>query len=353
MAGSVRCNAPCVNERMAQKSNWSDLLVNVVGHEPPVDSLELRNSFIENCLADQDGKKVTQAQIHLTMQQGIYDWEQEALSKNARLNGLIRAPYNTGKSQQVPIGLSAYMTTRKHELETLIVSADGGISAKRILSLRALFMSDMYRYWCKEHNFSPVEFDRTDTGSTQRIIVKSRNRTGNPTYEAYAVLTQTTGQRAGVLILDDVCNDTLFMSDMYRYWCKEHNFSPVEFDRTDTGSTQRIIVKSRNRTGNPTYEAYAVLTQTTGQRAGVLILDDVCNDEDRISTARRETVWNKVSNTWIKRVHDKGIVLSVCTPYHPNDANSRLMKSGIFNVLQISVKEDKTGYKVEEWNNLK
>ena len=282
MAGSVRCNAPCVNERMPQKSNWSDLLVNVVRHEPPVDSLELRNSFIENCPADQDGKKVTQAQIHLTMQQGIYDWEQEALSKNARLNGLIRAPYNTGKSQQVPIGLSAYMTTRKHELETLIVSADGGISAKRILSLRALFMSDMYRYWCKEHNFSPVEFDRTDTGSTQRIIVKSRNRTGNPTYEAYAVL-----------------------------------------------------------------------TQTTGQRAGVLILDDVCNDEDRISTARRETVWNKVSNTWIKRVHDKGIVLSVCTPYHPNDANSRLMKSGIFNVLQISVKEDKTGYKVEEWNNLK
>jgi hypothetical protein len=27
------------------------------------------------------------------------------------------------------------------------------------------------------------------------------------------------------------------------------------------------------------------------------------------------------------------------------------MKSGIFNVLQISVKEDKTGYMVEEWNN--
>ena len=91
------------------------------------------------------------------MQQGIYDWEQESLSKNARLNGLIRAPYNTGKSQQVAIGLSAYMTTRKHELETLIVSADGGISAKRILSLRALFMSNMYKYWCKENNFNAVE----------------------------------------------------------------------------------------------------------------------------------------------------------------------------------------------------
>ena len=63
---------------MSQKVNWSDLLVNIVGHEPPPDSIDLRNSFIENCLADQDGKKLTQADIHLAMQQGIYDWEQES-----------------------------------------------------------------------------------------------------------------------------------------------------------------------------------------------------------------------------------------------------------------------------------
>ena len=53
-----------------KKNNWSDLLVNIVGHEPPPDSLGLRNSFIENCLADQDGFKVTQAEIHHTMQKG-------------------------------------------------------------------------------------------------------------------------------------------------------------------------------------------------------------------------------------------------------------------------------------------
>jgi hypothetical protein len=46
-------------------NDWSDLLVNIVGHEPPPDSLDLRNSFIENCLADQDGNKVSQADIHL------------------------------------------------------------------------------------------------------------------------------------------------------------------------------------------------------------------------------------------------------------------------------------------------
>jgi hypothetical protein len=45
-------------------NDWSDLLVNIVGHEPPPDSLDLRNSFIENCLADQDGNKVSQADIH-------------------------------------------------------------------------------------------------------------------------------------------------------------------------------------------------------------------------------------------------------------------------------------------------
>lgn len=251
---------------------------NIVGYTPPDDSLELRNSFIENCLTDQNGKKVKQAQIHLEMQSAIYRWQQKAFEMNASMNGLIRAPYNTGKSQQVPIGLSAYLATRKPELETLIISADGGIATKRILSLRSLFDSSEYRYWCKEHRFTPVEFDKTDTGSTQRIVLKSRNRTGNPSFEAYAVL-----------------------------------------------------------------------TRTTGQRAGLLILDDVCNDEDKNSLARRNEVWSKVSNTWIKRVHDRGTVISVCTPYHPDDANSKLMRTGIFNVLQIAVKQTKDGYTCNEW----
>jgi hypothetical protein len=231
-------------------------------------------------LVDQNGSKVKQAQIHLEMQGAIYRWQKQCAQKGVSMNGLIRAPYNTGKSQQVPIGLSAYLATRKPELETLIISADGGIAVKRILSLRALFLSTEYKYWCREHNFTPVEFDRTDTGSTQRIILQSRNRTGNPSFEAYAVL-----------------------------------------------------------------------TRTTGQRAGLLILDDVCNDEDKNSAARRKDVWGKVSNTWIKRVHDRGTIISVCTPYHPDDANSRLMRTGIFNVLQIAVTPEKDGYICQEWIN--
>ena len=73
--------------------SWSEALFSVIGHEPPPDSLELRNSFIENCLADQDGNKVRQAEIHMTMQKAIFDWQKQADAKKARLNGLIRAPY--------------------------------------------------------------------------------------------------------------------------------------------------------------------------------------------------------------------------------------------------------------------
>jgi len=263
---------------MCLAMNWNDALVNIVGRTPPEDSLELRNSFIESVMTDQDGNKIQQAQLHLTMQEAMYRWEKDAIEKNITMRGMVRAPYNSGKSQQVPIGLSAYMTTRKHELETLIISADSRIAIKRILALRSLFAKDEYKYWCKTHNFDAVELDRTDTGSTQRIIVRSKNDTGNPTFEAHGVF-----------------------------------------------------------------------TETAGQRAGVLILDDVCNDEDRVSRAHRENVWSKVSNIWIKRVHDRGIILSVSTPYHQDDANSRLKRSGMFNVLEIAVKEDKSGYECREW----
>ena len=264
---------------MSDALSWKDLLVNVVGHVPPPDSLELRNSFIENTLTDQDGNRITQAPIHYEMQKALWEWESGARARGTGARGLIRAPYNTGKSQQVPIGLSAYLTTRKHETENLIISADGGISAKRIISLRALFDSAEYKYWCKQHNFQAVTIDRNDTGSTQRIVLSSKNRTGNPSFEAYAVLTRTAGQRCTYL------------------W-----------------------------------------------------LDDVCNDQDRSSQPHREDVWKKVSNIWVKRVHDKGFIFNVSTPYHPDDANSRLMKSGIFNVLQIAVKPEKDGYNIKKWD---
>jgi len=258
---------------MAKVTDWSAALVNVIGHKPPEDSVELRNGFIEGVMLDKDGTPVVQSELHRQIQGTVFRWETEGYRR-----GVIKAPYNSGKSQQLPIGLSAYLSTRKPELEHLIISSDDALSKKRILAIRAL-----------------VE------------------------------------------------------STEYKYWCREHNFLPLEYARRDTGSTEFILFKSRNRTGNPSYEAHGVLQGGTGQRASYVWLDDICSDKDRHSKAHRDAVFERTSNVWIKRVHDKGFVYGVCTPYHPQDANSRLSKSGTFCVLQIAVNDTKSGYVLTEW----
>ena len=256
-----------------RSSKWTDALVNVIGHEPPPDSEELRKSFLEAVMLDKDGNAITQADIHNEIQNTIYGWEQQGYRR-----GVIKAPYNTGKSQQLPIGLAVYLATRKPELEQLIISSDAALAKKRILAIRALIESQEYKYWCGQNNFLPLSYAKRDTGSTEFILFKSRNRTGNPSFEAHGVL------RGG-----------------------------------------------------------------TGQRASYVWLDDICSDKDRQSKAHRDDVFERTSNVWIKRVHDQGFVYGICTPYHPQDANSRLAKSGTFCVLEIAVNDDKTGYRVREW----
>jgi hypothetical protein len=93
------------------------------------------------------------------------------------------------------------------------------------------------------------------------------------------------------------------------------------------------------------------MSKTTGQRAQYVWFDDICNDDDKNSPARRKGVKSRVTNIWIKRKHDKGFVFDICTPYHPDDANSDLMRSGVFDVLQIAVKEDKSGYLLKKWDH--
>ncbi len=258
---------------MAKRNSWQKALTTVVGHTPPKDSVELRNSFIEGCLLDKDGKPITQHALHETMQSFVHERMGE---KERRI--MLLCPYNSGKSQQFPIALLVYLSTRKPELEHLIISADAQLAGKRITAIR-----DM---------------------------VESRE---------------------------------------YKYWCKQNNMLPLKYSRKDTGSTEKIIFESKNRTGNPSVEAHGVLTGGAGQRASYLWLDDICSDKDRQSKAHRENVYTRTSNIWMKRLHDDGVTVAVATPYHEEDANMRFASDGTFNTLRIAVNNDKNGYIVEEY----
>lgn len=141
----------------------------------------------------------------------------------------------------------------------------------------------------------------------------------------------------------------IFESSDYRYWCKFHHFRPAEFSKSDTNSSQMIHLKSKNATATPTFFAAGIETKGTGWRCYYLWGDDICNNEDFRSKATRENRHKAWTNTWTKRSLDGGYEYLIRTPYHPQDANERLLRTNIYAHLEIAVREDKTGYDVKEW----
>jgi hypothetical protein len=252
---------------------WDDALYTIVGRPKPEDTLELRNSFVESCLLDKNGNPITQHELHLTMQEFVF-----RMHNKGERRMILLCPYNSGKSQQFPIALLVYLSTMNPELEHLIISADPKLASKRITAIRDMVESQEYRYWCK---------------------------------------------------INDV--------------------DALKYSHKDTGSSDKIVFDSFNRTGNPSVEAYGVLTGGAGQRASYLWLDDICSDKDRKESAHRENVLKRTNNVWIKRLHDDGKTIGVATPYHEDDANMTFCKDGTFNVLKIAVSNDLDKYIVNEY----
>lgn len=253
--------------------SWSQAKINVLGKKKPEDSFELRTSFLENVMTDEWGELVIQDHIHNEIQNTLYEWEQQGFH-----DGIISAPFGTGKSQQLPIGLGTYFNTLVPEESNGIITADPKLSKKRIIAIRELVIKEQYKYWCKDHNFIPLEFHRRDSDSSEEIFFKSKNTTGNPSFFAAGIETGGTG---------------------YRFWR--------------------------------------------------LWGDDICDMKDFNSQATRDRRFNAWTTTWTTRVYDGGFVYLIRTPYHPNDANERLIKSGSYCHLEIAVREDKAGYDVKEY----
>lgn len=256
--------------------SWDDVYFQIKGKKTREDSIDLRNEYIEGVLGDIEGNAVQQHQFHKEIQGALYNWKEKGIR-----NGIISAPYGGGKSQQVPIALSSYLATLSPEKPHIIISADPMLSRNRIESIRQIFESDQYRYWCKFNGFEPAKYSKKDTDSLEMIKLKSNNRTGVPTFFASGIETKGTGWRC------------------YYLWG-----------------------------------------------------DDICNNDDFKSKATRESRHKAWTNTWSKRVLDGGFEYLIRTPYHIDDANERLIKTGIYAHLEIAVKDDKQGYRLKEWNPL-
>lgn len=132
----------------------------------------------------------------------------------------------------------------------------------------------------------------------------------------------------------------------YKRWCKDTGLKPLELSDMDTGSSRFIYVKRGSTSPHPSVSGYGVNEGGTGWRATIITPDDIVDRKNSQYTKDRERVWQNWVNTWSKRLKPSGMVYGVFTPYHPKDANMKMIGTGNFCELKIRVAKDKQHYEM-------
>lgn len=105
-------------------------------------------------------------------------------------------------------------------------------------------------------------------------------------------------------------------------------FPGVAEDPDETNNSLILNLKRRRHGKDATIEAKGVMSDGTGDRADLIILDDVCtrkNSVDEPST--RPKVLGKLRSDWLNTLNPRdGRVWSIFTPWHVEDANAILKK---------------------------
>ncbi len=151
--------------------------------------------FAEYVMRDEStGDPIKLAQIHLKWIEHIqYAWSNG-------LHAIILAPYGSGKTSQIGVGIPLYLFGRDSSLRMMLVSANDQIAKQRLLLIRQ-YIDNSEEY---KRLFPHVQAD-IDMGWTKTEIYLKR-----PTYAKDASLSisgatgSKIGKRLDILILDDV-----------------------------------------------------------------------------------------------------------------------------------------------------
>ncbi len=98
----------------------------------------------------------------------------------------------------------------------------------------------------------------------------------------------------------------------------------------DEWSALRFTIKRTNKyIKDPTVQAFGLGGNPTSSRADLVILDDLLTLESASSPTEREKAWNYVTGKIIPLLSKKGKIVSIGTPYHPEDILHRIEQEGI------------------------
>ena len=142
----------------------------------------------------------------------------------------------------------------------------------------------------------------------------------------------------------------IIKSDDYLSWCKRHHIEPIKFGDNDNDSVSQMFFEG-NETGDPSVGCWWLLAKDAiGSRCERLILDDFVSPKSQRYPTQRALEYETITQVFMSRPVDPDApVLSVCTPWHEQDANFRLLETGDWAWLRIKVADDKKRYIMEEF----
>lgn len=99
----------------------------------------------------------------------------------------------------------------------------------------------------------------------------------------------------------------------------------------------------------PSLIAIGVGGASTGSRADLLICDDIVDVRAIASRAERERVKDRFKENLMNLLEPDGRFWGLCTPWHQDDLNAELKRSGAYPVFRREVKDDLTPVWPEKW----
>jgi phage terminase large subunit-like protein len=114
-------------------------------------------------------------------------------------------------------------------------------------------------------------------------------------------------------------------------------------------SDTRLTVARPAEVIGPSLTCIGVGAASTGARADLLVCDDIVDVKAIASRAERDRVKDHFRNNLLNLLEPDGRFWGLCTPWHRDDLNAELKRSGTYPVLSRPIDEDLTPIWPERW----
>ena len=129
-------------------------------------------------------------------------------------------------------------------------------------------------------------------------------------------------------------------------------FPYLEPDKTLWTARAFSVKRKGGASVAPSIEACGVTSSATGDRADLLVLDDVTDEKNSLwSPTTRNEIAEIINNKWLNLVHPEfGRVWWIGTPWHYDDALMRATRAGTFAVFRRAIDDSLTPIWPQRWD---